>query len=388
MTTIDGKAGEAGVRGTCDERFAAVRDVLAASLDSGADLGASVAVTVDGEMVVDIWGGWADEDRTRPWQRDTITNVWSTTKTMAALCALMIADARELDFNAPVSRYWPEFAAGGKGDRVLVRHVMSHTAGLCGWSEPLTVDDLYDWEKATSLLAAQEPWWEPGTASGYHAVTQGFLIGEIVRRITGQTVGAFFAERVADRLGADFHIGLPESEDSRVSFVVPPGPIVEQAAGASELALRCLTNPRLDGTEPRQPAWRRAEIPAANGHGNARSVALIQAAVANGGEVAGVRLLSPAGCERIFEEQISGTDLVLGVPLRLGIGYGLTSPDTPMGPNPRTCYWGGWGGSVIVLDLDARVTFAYMMNRMESGLVGDTRGFEIGLAVYKSLGLL
>ncbi|HEX4862447.1 MAG TPA: serine hydrolase, partial [Acidimicrobiales bacterium] len=162
----------------------------------------------------------------------------------------------------------------------------------------------------------------------------------------------------------------------------------EQAAGASEMARRCLTNPMLNGTEPRRSAWRRAEIPAANGHGNARAVALIQAAVANGGEVAGVKLLSSAGCERIFDEQINGTDLVLGVPLRLGIGYGLTSPDTPTGPNPRTCYWGGWGGSVIVLDLDARVTFAYMMNRMENGLVGDTRGFEIGVAVYKSLGLL
>lgn len=388
MTTIDEQQGAAGVQGTCDERFAAVRDVLAANLENGADLGASVAVTVDGEMVVDVWGGWADEDKTRPWQRDTITNVWSTTKTMTALCALIVADAGELDFDAAVSRYWPEFAAGGKGDRVLIRHLMAHTAGLCGWSERLTVDDLYDWEKVTSLLAAQEPWWEPGTASGYHAVTQGFLVGEVVRRITGQTLGAFFAERVAGPFGADFHIGLPEADDSRVSFVVPPGRIDEQAAGASELALRCLTNPMLNGTEPRQAAWRRAEIPAANGHGNARAVALIQAAVANGGEVAGVKLLSAAGCERIFDEQMNGTDLVLGVPLRLGIGYGLNSPDTPMGPNPRTCYWGGWGGSVVVVDLDARLTFAYMMNRMESGLVGDTRGFEIGLAVYKSLGLL
>jgi CubicO group peptidase (beta-lactamase class C family) len=144
----------------------------------------------------------------------------------------------------------------------------------------------------------------------------------------------------------------------------------------------------LTGMEPRSESWRRAEIPAANGHSNARAVALIQAAVANGGEVAGVRLLSAAGCEKIFEEQANGTDLVLGVPIRLGIGYGLNSADTPIGPNPRTCFWGGWGGSVIVIDLDARVTFAYMMNRMGNGLVGDTRGFEIGLAVYKSLGLL
>ncbi|HUE60856.1 MAG TPA: serine hydrolase domain-containing protein, partial [Acidimicrobiales bacterium] len=361
MATTDEKQDSAaGVQGHCEERFALVRDVLATHLDNGVDLGASVAVTLDGEMVVDIWGGWADEDKTRPWEQDTITNVWSTTKTMAALCALMVADAGELDFDAPVSRYWPEFAAGGKGDRVLVRHVMSHTAGLAGWTEPMTVEDLYDWEKATSLLAAQEPWWEAGTVSGYHAVTQGYLVGEILRRITGQTIGTFFAERVAGPVGADFHIGLPESEDSRVSFVVPPGSIDEQAANASEMALRGLTNPRLDGTEPRTAGWRRAEIPAANGHGNARSVALIQAAVANGGEVAGTKLMSPAGCERIFEEQIRGTDLVLGVPMRLGIGYGLTSPETPVSPSKRACYWGGWGGSVIVVDLDAHMTFAYM----------------------------
>ena len=389
MASTDEKAESAeGVKGDCDERFALVQDVLATHLEVGSDVGASVAVTLDGEMVVDLWGGWADEEKTRPWERDTITNVWSTTKTMAALCALMLADAGELDFDAPVSRYWPEFAAGGKAEHVLVRHVMSHSAGLAGWTKPVTVEDLYDWEKVTSLLAAQEPWWDPGTMSGYHAVTQGYLVGELVRRITGQTIGTFFAERVAGPLGADFHVGLPESEDARVSFVIPPGNLDEQAASASEMALRSLTNPALDGTEPRSADWRRAEIPAANGHGNARAVALIQAAVANGGEVAGTKLLSAAGCSRIFEEQINGTDLVLGVPLRLGIGYGLTSPETPVSPSARACYWGGWGGSVIVVDLDAHLTFAYMMNRMEAGLVGDLRGFEIGIAVYRSLGLM
>lgn len=388
MTTTDDKKGVAGVQGYCDSRFAGVRDVFAAHLESGADLGASVAVTLEGEPVVDIWGGWADEDHTRPWERDTVTNVWSTTKTMTALCALIVADAGELDFDAPVSRYWPEFAAGGKGDRVLVRHLMSHTAGLPGWTEPMTIEDLYDWEKATSLLAAQEPWWEPGTASGYHAATQGYLVGEVVKRITGQSLGTFFAERVAGPLGADFHIGLPEAEDSRVSYVIPPPSLEEQAAEIGEMAMRAMTNPMLTGLEPRTAAWRRAEIPAANGHGNARSVALIQAAVATGGEVAGTKLLSAAGCERIFEEQIKGTDLILGVPLRLGIGYGLTSPETPLSPNERACYWGGWGGSVIVVDLDSRLTFAYMMNKMETGLVGDMRGFEIGVAVYQSLGLM
>lgn len=375
------------VQGTCDDRFAAVKDILGASLESGADLGASFAVTLEGEIVVDIWGGWADEDKTRRWERDTITNVWSTTKTMTALCALIVADQGELDFDAPVSRYWPEFAAGGKRDKVLVRHLMSHTAGLPGFDEPLKLEDLYDWEKCTSLLAAQEPWWEPGTASGYHAVTQGYLVGELVRRISGRTLGQFFAEQVTGPLDADFHIGLPEREDSRVSFVVPPD--IDLGGGdVTPTALKALTNPSLDGTEPRSATWRRAEIPAANGHGNARAVALIQAAVANGGQVAGVKLLSEPGCRRVFEEQARGTDLVLNVPVRLGIGYGLTGEETPVSPNVNACYWGGWGGSVIVVDLDSRLTFAYMMNRMESGLVGDTRGLALGVAVYQALGLM
>jgi len=373
------------VQGTCDDRFSAVKDILAASLDSGADLGASFAVTVEGELVVDIWGGWADEEKTRPWERDTITNVWSTTKTMTALCALILADRGELDFDAPVSRYWPEFAAGGKQDRVLVRHIMSHTAGLPGWDEPMKLEDLYDWEKCTSLLAAQEPWWEPGTASGYHAVTQGYLVGEVVRRISGATLGRFFADEVTGPLGADFHIGLPAGEDGRVSYVIPPN-IDLTGVDATPTAQRALANPPLDGTEPQSAAWRRAEIPAANGHGNARSVALIQAAVANGGQVAGVKLLSEAGCRRIFDEQARGTDLVLNVPMRLGIGYGLTAEETPVSPNANACYWGGWGGSVIVVDLDARMTFAYMMNRMESGLVGDIRGFALGMAAYEAVG--
>jgi CubicO group peptidase (beta-lactamase class C family) len=380
------KAIEVEVRGSCAERFTGVRDALAANLASGADVGASVAVTLDGEFVVDVWGGWTDEARTVPWEADTITNVWSTTKTMAALCALMLADRGELDVDAPVSRYWPEFSAGGKGDLVLVRHVLSHTAGLSGWSDPMTEEDLYDWDKCTSRLAAQEPWWEPGTASGYHAVSQGYLVGEVVRRITGQTLGAFFQEHVARPLDADFHIGMDPRHDGRVANVIPPPPIaVEPGMEVPEFAIRTLTNPPIAAEWAWADGWRRAEIPAANGHGNARSVALIQAAVANGGEVNGVPLLSAAGCERILGEQSYGPDLVLGVPIRFGIGYGLPSPEMPVSPNARACFWGGWGGSVIIVDMDAHVTIAYMMNKMGDGLVGDLRGASIALAVFEAL---
>jgi CubicO group peptidase (beta-lactamase class C family) len=374
------------IQGRCDERFKGVSDVLAANLDRGVDVGASVAVTVEGELVVDIWGGYADEDQRQPWERDTITNVWSTTKTMTALCALILADEGELDLNRAVSDYWPEFGAAGKRNVVLLRHLLGHTAGLPGWSAPMTIEDLYDWDKATSLLAAQEPWWEPGTVSGYHAVTQGYLVGEVIRRVTGETVGTFFREQVAGPLDADFHIGLDENDFARVSNVIPPPPMSEDAiAAASDVAIRVFGNPRLEAEAAWTEEWRRAEIPAANGHGNARSVASIQAVMANGGEAGGKRFLSAAGVDRVLEEQADGLDLVLGIPIRFGIGYGLPSPAVPISPSQKACFWGGWGGSVILVDMDQRMTFAYMMNKMGAGVVGDDRGFGLVTAVYQAL---
>ena len=376
-----GETGSTQVEGTCDERFAAVRNVLADNLESGADLGACVAVFVDGEPVVDIWGGWTDESRTTPWERDTLVNVWSTTKTMTALCALILADAGEIDFHAPVATYWPEFAAAGK-DAVEVRHLMSHSSGLSGWAAPVQATDLYDWEKVTALLAAQEPWWQPGTASGYHAVTQGYLVGEVVRRVTGQSLGQFFAKQVAEPLGADFHIGLDASDDSRVATLVPPPSIADQmsALAPDSVAARTFVNPVVDARVTADRAWRAAEIPAANGQGNARSVAAVQSVLAGGGEARGVRLLSEAGCNRVFVEQTNGDDLVLGVPIRFGMGYGLGSDLMPLGP--RTCFWGGWGGSIIMVDVDLRIAVSYVMNRMQSGLVGDTRGLGVVQAAF------
>jgi len=372
----------ADIDGTCDDRFEGVRQALAGSLDAGTDVGASVAVLVDGQPVVDIWGGFADEARTEPWQRDTITNVWSTTKTMTFLCALMLADRGELDFHAPVARYWPEFAAGGKG-AIEVRQLMAHTAGLSGWTAQMEPEDLADWEKCTSLLAAQDPWWEPGSASGYHALTQGYLIGEVIRRITGATIGTWFASEVAGPLGADFHIGLPASEDDRVSLVIPPVEVSLAGVDPGSIAVRTFTSPLLDAAMATQEWWRRAEIPAANGQGNARSVATIQSIIAGGGEARGVRLLSPQGCDALFEEQANGKDLVLGVPMRFGMGYGLSGELMPMGP--RACFWGGYGGSLIVMDQDARLTVSYVMNRMEGGLTGDLRGANIVLAAVMGL---
>jgi CubicO group peptidase (beta-lactamase class C family) len=373
------------VQGTFDERFAGVRDVLAANLESGNDVGASVAVVLDGEPVVDIWGGMIDDTGT-PWAEDTIINVWSTTKTMTALCALILADQGDLDLHAPVAKYWPEFAAEGK-ESVEVRHLMGHTAGLSGWQEPMEEADLYDWEKATARLAAQAPWWEPGTASGYHAITQGYLVGEVIRRVAGQSVGSFFASEVAGPLGADFHIGTNAEHDHRVARVIPPPSPAERMEGVDpdSIAVRTLINPMLRAEASWEEAWRRAEIPAAGGHGNARSVARVQSILACGGEVGGRRFLSEAGCEAVFEEQARGVDLVLGVPLLLGMGYGISSPELPLSPNPRTCFWGGWGGSLVVCDLDARLCISFVMNRMGEGTVGDDRGIGIVLATYAAL---
>jgi len=309
----------AEIRGACDERFESVRDALARNLDSGEELGASIVLDLDGDILIDMWGGFRDQDRTVPWTQDTITNVWSTTKTVTSLAALMLVDRGELDVDAPVARYWPQFAAAGKQD-VLVRHVMSYASGVSGLDQPAVVEDLYDWERSTSRFAAQAPWWEPGTASGYHALNYGHLVGEIVRRISGKTLKQFVAEEIAGPLGA------------------------------------------------------------------ARSVARVMSVVARGGEVDGVRLLGPDTIDLIFREQQNGVDLVLGIPLRLGIGYGLPQRDTlPEIPDGKICFWGGWGGSMIVMDVGRRMTFAYMMNKMGAGIVGSERSAEYGRALYDAV---
>ncbi|KCZ91030.1 EstA family serine hydrolase [Hyphomonas jannaschiana] len=372
--------GEVG--GIADEKFAAVREKFAQNLADGTDIGASFCVTRDGETVIDLWGGWADEERTRPWEKDTIVNVYSTTKTMTALTALWLADQGKLDFDAPVAEYWPEFAASGK-EAIKVSHLMSHSAGLSGWTEPLDKHDLYDWDKATRLLAAQAPLWEPGTAPGYHAITQGYLVGEVIRRVDGRSVGTVFREEFAEPLGADFHIGLPASEDHRVAKLKPPNAGLG-SGNQNEIQKKTLTNPPVDVTETYTRAWRGAEIPAAGGTGNARSVARVQAILANGGVMDGKRFLSEVGCRRALELQIEGTDMILGIPVRYGLGYGLAGPSMPM-LNEHSCFWGGYGGSVVLIDMASRTTIAYAMNRMEGTTTGDMRAGVLAALTLQGL---
>src|SRR6202035_1312761 len=251
---------------------------------------------------------------------DTTTNVWSSTKTVTSLAALMLAERGDLDVDQPVAKYWPEFGANGKQD-VLVRHVMSHSSGVSGLDQPAPVEVLYDWEQATSRMAAQAPWWEPGTASGYHALNYGHLVGEVVRRVSGKTLKQFVAEEIAGPLGADFQIGAAEADWSRISDVVPPPalPFDFAALDPDSPAVKTLTGPLVPADTANPPGWRRADLGAVNGHGNARSVARIMSVVARGGEVDGVRLLGQDTIDLIFREQQNGIDVVLGVPLRFGI---------------------------------------------------------------------
>jgi CubicO group peptidase (beta-lactamase class C family) len=323
-------------------------------------------LTIDGEFLVDIWGGFRNEAADEPWLEDTIVNVYSTTKTMTALAALVLADRGELDFYAPVTKYWPEFGQNGKQD-IQVRHFMSHSAGLPLAKGVKRSEDWYDHDKICALLAKQAPAWEPGTESGYHAVTQGHLVGEVVRRITGRTLGTFFREEIAEPIGADFHIGTDPKHFHRIGELIPP------ADGFAN------GRPALSALESRTDGWRRAEIPAANGHGNARSVAKVQTLLANGGSAFGHEILSEEGCARVFDEQTNGKDRILGVPMRFGMGYGLGNPKR------RTCFWGGWGGSLVVNDLDSRTCFAYVMNRMDAGTLGDVRSQNLTKAVFACL---
>ena len=374
------------INGFADEKFAPVREAFASNFENRDEIGASVAVSVEGEMVVDLWGGHRDAERTEFWEEDTIVNVYSTTKTMAALCALLLADRGELDLYAPVAKYWPEFAQNGK-DKVQVSHFLSHSAGLAGLDEPISGDDIYDWHRVVDALARQAPWWEPGSASGYHAMTQGHLIGEVVRRVTGKTLGTFFREEIAEPLQADFHIGTAPDDFHRIGELVFDGATLPgQLAQGDSMAARTFGSFMPPQEGPGSAAWRTAEIPAANGHGNARSVVRVQSVIANLGTAFGVDLMTEAGCRRVFEEQTNGRDLVLGLPLRFGLGYGLNSELVPLGPNPNMAFWAGWGGSLVVVDQDARMCISYVMNRMATTLVGDLRGFSLLQAVYKSLG--
>ncbi|MFF5563892.1 serine hydrolase domain-containing protein [Streptomyces sp. NPDC012623] len=382
------------IEGECAERFSAVRDTFERNFHEHDELGAAVTVIVGGETVVDLWGGWADGARTRPWERDTVVNVWSTTKGATALCAHLLIDRGLLDPDAPVAEYWPEFSAAGKAG-VRVRELLAHRAGLAGLREPHTVEQLYDWELTTARLAAMEPWWEPGTRSGYHAMTYGFLVGEVVRRITGLLPGAFLRREVTEPLAIDFTMGLPEKEAHRAAELVPAAtPLTaEEAAallaGLPPVALAAMTNPAIGTEVANSAAWRAAEIPAANGHGTARAVAALYGIFAGRGRYGDHRVLSAGTVERVREGQGRGRDLVLGPAFahetEAGLGLWLSGENRSYGPNPRAFGHEGAGGSCGLADPDAGVSLGYVMNRMGSRVADDPRRMALIDAVYGAL---
>ena len=362
------------VSGSCLPSFDPLRDLLARNLGDGTDTGASVAVVHDGELVADLWGGEARPGE--PWTEDTVVQVWSVSKTMAALTALVLADRGELDLDAPVASYWTEFRRGD----VLVKQLLSHTSGYAGWTKPLDVAGLLDLERSERMLAEQEPWWEPGTASGYHMVGYGHLLDGLVRAATGVPLADQFRTLVAEPLGADFHLGVPDDVMARCADLQPPTETSLDVAALPEgnFLLPTIVNPILDvATLCNTAEWRAVSVAGANGHGSARGIARAQSVVSHGGEVGGVRLLSPETLERAFEVQADGTDLVLMVPLTWGIGYALPNPVyAPAVPAGRVLWWTGWGGSIVVNDLDRRTTFAYAMNRMVDHFTSSPRTDE------------
>jgi CubicO group peptidase (beta-lactamase class C family) len=359
------------ILGFCDERFAPVREALEGNFRNHDELGAAVAIEVDGKPVVDVWAGWADDARTRPWERDTLVGVFSLGKAMAALCVLILVERGEVDLDMPVAACWPEFAAAGKRD-VTVRMLLSHRAGLPGIRRRLPGDAIYDWQLMTGVLAAEEPWWKPGAAHGYHVNTFGFLAGEIVRRVSGDTIGAFFRDQVAGPLDADFHFGFGPEHDDRVaeylfagesSKFTAEGAEAEPAVGDDQDRRLMLTRiylnpPELSGIGTvNTRAWRAAEIPSANGHATARAVARIYSALASG------EIIGPATLDEAVAEASAGPDAVLGRPSRFGLGFQLTQPERPLGPNPRSFGHFGAGGSLGFADPDAGLAFAYVLNR-------------------------
>ena len=379
------------IDGFSDPRFSRVKEAYETNFKNSLDVGSSLCITVAGEVVLDLWGGYKDAAQKHPWVEDTIVNVWSSTKNMTSLCALILADRKELDLHAPVADYWPEFAANGKGN-VLVSHIMSHSSGLSGWEKPISYKDYYDWEKVVDLLAEQAPMWEPGSAVGYHSITVGFLVGEIIKRITGESLGNFFKKEIADPLKSDFHIGLNQEDFHRVAEIYMPGdPSTANLAEEMEegsVAKKTMANGAMNPSCALETEWRRAEIGAAGGHGNGRSIAECMALIANNGNANGQNILSPEIIDSVFEEQIIGHDLVLDRMLRWGIGFGLPiKNDSWMGyfQNEDTCYWTGWGGSLSIADRKNNVSFGYAPIKMDEDVFGEERTNTLVQALVESI---
>jgi CubicO group peptidase (beta-lactamase class C family) len=385
------------IHGHCDSAFDRVKDAFIENFRERREVGASAAVSIDQRMVVDLWAGLARRDPQSPWTRDTIVNVYSASKGIAALCAHRLVDQGKLDLDAPIARYWPEFAQAGKSE-LPVHLVLSHRAGLPAIKQPLPSEALYDWDLMTTALAAQAPWWPPGSKHGYHALTFGYLVGELVRRITGKSLGTYLREEFAVPLGLDCFIGFDAAEDSRVADIISPPPIpAEQRESVDaifkdpeSMAAKAISNPTMilkiwSARVANSRRWRSAEIPAGNAHTNARAFATLYGALACGGTYRGYNVLSEESIRRCYTEQSNGPDAVNLTPTRFSMGFNLSLPEQKMGPNPRAFGHSGAGGSIGFADPDIRVGFGYAMNQMLPGNLIDVRADALIDALYRCL---
>lgn len=379
------------LQGQCDSRFDRVRDLLAEHIDAGHEVGASLSVIIEGQEVIDLWGGWREREHIHPWTEDTVVNVFSGSKTVTSLAVLMLVDRGLIDLDVPVATYWPEFAQNGK-EGVRVRHLLSHTAGLPAWEPPFSLQDAMDIEGATAKLAAQAPWWEPGTRGSYHASTFGHLNAELVRRVTGTSLSEFIASEIARPLDADFILGLREDQFARVATVYPApedqnrptqpaAPVQPDDPLAAERAISARTRlGSFSGTkrDPLQlfnsPQWRMTAFGGSSGHANARGLGRIMSVLAERGRARGRTFLSARTVDQIFREQASGIDAYYMKPIRWGIGYALAfetsnarGPLPFLNPGPKTCYWYGTGGALAIADVDRRIAISYVMNQCQSG---------------------
>ncbi|MGQ0576632.1 MAG: serine hydrolase domain-containing protein [Pseudonocardia sp.] len=365
------------VQGICAARFGAVRDAFVANFATQGEVGAAVCVYHRGSPVVDLWGGVADVRTGAPWTRDTLQYVFSTTKGFTAACAHLLAARGRLDLDAPTHTYWPEFAAAGKR-HIPVRWLLAHRAGLTALDEPVQLADALRWHPMAGALAAQRPVWEPGSAHGYHAQTFGWLVGEVVRRVSGSSIGRFLAEEIAAPLGLDFHIGLPDRERHRLSRLVEPPPSARTESPGLRRA-SAVTVPPIDPQDPRVHA---AQIPSSNGIGTARAIARFYAALV--GEVDGIRILGPADLDRALVEHSAGVDLTLGYPTRFASGFALPSAAFPL-LGAGSFGHGGKGGSTGCAHPPTGVAVGYVMNRMRAGVSTDTRFANLARAIRASM---
>lgn len=370
-------------QGQVAERFAPVRQAFQASLDAGEEGGAGFALYVDGEKVVDLVGGFADKAGTVPFDHNTLVPVFSSTKALAALMVARLVDQGRLSYDQPVADVWPAFAQNGKG-AVTVAQALSHQAGVPGFAEPMDVSLWFDWDAICARIAAAQPMWPPGTASGYHAVTYGFIAGEIFRRVDGRSLGAALREDVAGPLDLDLWIGLPQSEDHRVADLERPRGLPD--FGAVNEARKAAFMTRWAAPGPRDAAeWRRAEFPSSNGHATAASLARLMSALAGDGTLDGRTILSPATIAQASKERIHGPDLVMPYDMSWGAGFMRNAGQDMYGPGQATFGHSGWGGSCLFADPEGRVAGAYVMTRQSALLLGDPRPRRLIETAYACL---